>query len=84
MEVVTPTNARKNLYSIIKSVVSNNEPIEIANSKDNHGNVVLISKEDWEAIQETLYLKNTHVLDQITSHEAEETEELGEVKWDII
>ena len=33
MEVITPTNARKNLYGIIKHVVSDSQPIEIASTK---------------------------------------------------
>ncbi|MBO6387042.1 type II toxin-antitoxin system Phd/YefM family antitoxin, partial [Enterococcus casseliflavus] len=28
MEVITPTNARKNLYGIIKHVVSDSQPVE--------------------------------------------------------
>ena len=32
MEVITPTNARKNLYEIIKHVVADSQPVEIANT----------------------------------------------------
>ncbi len=44
----------------------------------------MISKSDWNAIQETLYLQNTGVLDQIKRHENEGTEELGEIDWDSL
>lgn len=46
--------------------------------------VVIISKSDWNAIQETLYLQNTGVLNQIKQYEEEETEELDEIDWDTL
>ena len=33
MEVITPTKARNNLYSLIKHVVADNQPVEIINTK---------------------------------------------------
>lgn len=83
MEVITPTNARKNLYGIIKQVATNSQPIEIASSKESDS-VVLISKSDWNALQETIYLQNSGVLDQIKKHEHEESEDLGEIDWDTL
>ena len=84
MEVTTPTNARNNFYGLIKHVVSNNQPVEIINTKNENESVVMISKSDWNAIQETLYLQNTGVLDQIKRYENEETEKLGEIDWDSL
>ncbi|MDN3185234.1 type II toxin-antitoxin system Phd/YefM family antitoxin [Enterococcus faecalis] len=83
MEVITPTNARKNLYGIIKHVVSDSQPIEISNTKDDES-VVMISKSDWNSLQETIYLQNMGVLDRIKHFENEESEELGEIDWDIL
>jgi len=83
METTTPTNARKNLYELLSRVSEESTPIEITNTK--HGeSAVLISKKDWNAIQETLYLQNTGVLSRIEQFEDEETEELGEVDWDTL
>lgn len=84
MEVISPTNARKNLYGIIKHVVADNQPVEISSMKDENESVVVISKSDWNAIQETMYLQNVGVLDKIKQYEDEETEELGEIDWDTL
>ncbi len=84
MEVFSPTNARKNLFGIIKAVANNSIPIEITNTKDEKESVVVISKADWEAIQETLYLQQVGVLDRIKHFEDEEAEDLGEVNWDTM
>lgn len=83
MEVISPTNARKNLYEIIKHVVSDSQPIEIYSTKDGES-VVMISKSDWNSLQETIYLQNAGVLDQIHHFENEESEDLGEIDWDTI
>ena len=83
MEVISPTNARKNLYGIIKHVVSDSQPIEIYSTKDGES-VVMISKSDWNSLQETIYLQNAGVLDQIHHFENEESEDLGEIDWDTI
>ncbi|HAP5279491.1 type II toxin-antitoxin system Phd/YefM family antitoxin [Enterococcus faecalis] len=84
METITPTNARKNLYGLIKHVVSDSQPVEISNTTNEQESVVVISKSDWNAIQETLYLQNVGVLDRIKKFEEEETEELGEIDWDTL
>ena len=84
METVKPTNARKNLYNIIKKVTSSSIPMEITSTKDENESVVMISKSDWNAIQETLYLQNTGVLDRIHQFEDEETEVLGDIDWSTL
>lgn len=84
MEVISPTNARKDLYGIIKRVVSDSQPIEISSAKDSKESVIVISKSDWDAIQETIYLQNAGVLDRIKHYEDEEVEDLGEIDWDTL
>lgn len=74
----------KNLYGLIKHVVSDSQPVEISNTTNEQESVVVISKSDWNAIQETLYLQNVGVLDRIKQFEEEETEELGEIDWDTL
>ena len=83
METTTPTNARKNFYELLRRVSEESIPIEITNQK-NGESAILISKKDWNAIQETLYLQNTGVLDRIVHFEDEESEELGEIDWDTL
>lgn len=53
MATINITNARKHLYAIVEEVQDSHEPLVITGKK---GSAVLISEEDWSAIQETLYL----------------------------
>ena len=53
MSTINITNARKDLYRLIENVNQYNEPMLIVGKK---GNAVLLSEEDWNAIQETLFL----------------------------
>ncbi len=50
---VTATKARATLYRLIATVQDGNEPIVITGKQ---GNAVLISEDDWRAVEETLYL----------------------------
>lgn len=50
---MTTTQARSNLYRLIEQVSESHEPVVITGKQCN---AVLISEEDWQAIQETLYL----------------------------
>ena len=53
METLTASEARANLYRLIDQTAESHQPIVITGKRVN---AVLISSEDWEAIQETLYL----------------------------
>ena len=53
MSTINITNARKDLYNQVESVNLYHEPALIVGKK---ANAVLISEDDWSAIQETLYL----------------------------
>jgi prevent-host-death family protein len=53
MATITATKARAELYRLIDEAAQTHEPIEIT-GKRNDG--VLVSADDWRAIQETLYL----------------------------
>jgi len=55
MTTITVTEARANIYKLIDEVVSSHQPIIITGKR---ANAILISEEDWNAIQETLYLLN--------------------------
>lgn len=55
MPTLTATEARSNLYRLIDETASSHEPIII---KGKRGSAVLISEDDWRAIQETMYLLN--------------------------
>lgn len=53
MTTISATEARKNLYKLVESVSLSHVPVQISGKKSN---AVLISEEDWNSIQETLYL----------------------------
>lgn len=53
MPSVTATEARRRLYSLLDDVSESHEPVQIAGRRHS---AVLVSEEDWRAIQETLYL----------------------------
>ena len=53
MANLTASEARANLYRLIDQVAESHEPALITGKRNN---AVIISEEDWSAIQETLYL----------------------------
>lgn len=53
MQTLNASEARANLYRLIDEAAESHEPILISGKR---GSAVLISLEDWSAIQETLYL----------------------------
>ena len=53
MSTVTATEARKRLYTLVDDVAESHDPIQIVGKRNS---AVLLSEEDWRAIQETLYL----------------------------
>ncbi|HSO62133.1 MAG TPA: type II toxin-antitoxin system Phd/YefM family antitoxin [Desulfobacterales bacterium] len=55
MPTLTATVARSKLYRLIDEAASSHEPIVITGKR---GSAVLISEDDWRAIQETLFLLN--------------------------
>ena len=55
MSSVSATEARKNLYRLLDEVHESHVPIHITGKRHSG---VLISAEDWRAIQETLYLQS--------------------------
>jgi len=53
MSTITASEARASLYRLIDQVAESHKPIMISGKRTN---AVLISEEDWSAIQETLHL----------------------------
>ena len=53
MTTLSATEARKTLYNLVDDVALSHDPIQIVGKRNS---AVLISEEDWRAIQETLYL----------------------------
>ncbi len=55
MASLTASNARSNLYRLIDQINESHKPVIISGKRKN---AVLISEDDWNSIQETLYLNS--------------------------
>ena len=53
MHTFTASQARASLYRLIDEAAINHEPVVITGKRNN---AVLVSGDDWAAIQETMYL----------------------------
>jgi antitoxin YefM len=53
MTTIRATEARAKLFKLLDHAAESHEPIQITGKRTN---AILISEEDWRAIQETLYL----------------------------
>ncbi|MFB9769038.1 type II toxin-antitoxin system Phd/YefM family antitoxin [Lactiplantibacillus modestisalitolerans] len=82
-ESYTPTSARKNLYQLLKQVAEEHRPITIQ-QKDAALDTVIVPKDDWDAIQETLYLYQTGTLAKVAERENDQsgTTNIDDIDWD--
>ncbi|MDO6681219.1 MULTISPECIES: type II toxin-antitoxin system Phd/YefM family antitoxin [unclassified Oceanobacter] len=53
MTILNATEARSKLYALIDEASASHQPIIITGKR---GNAVLLAEEDWNAINESLYL----------------------------
>lgn len=53
MSTIRASDARARLYRLIDDAAASHEPVLITGKRNN---AVLVSEEDWTAIQETLFL----------------------------
>ncbi|MHB8248692.1 MAG: type II toxin-antitoxin system Phd/YefM family antitoxin [Acidithiobacillus sp.] len=53
MTAITASEARANLYRLIDEAAASHQPLLITGKRNK---AVLVSEEDWAAIQETLFL----------------------------
>lgn len=53
MKTLTASTARANLYKLLDETAKSHKPVHITGKRNN---AVLVSEEDWNAVQETLYL----------------------------
>ena len=80
MSVLTASAARANLYRLIDQASESHQPILIAGKKSS---AVLVSAEDWAAIQETLHLLSIPGMRESLRHAMAEPLERSarELKW---
>ena len=53
MKTLSITEVRRNIYKLVDQASDSHEPIHITGKNNN---AVLVSEDDWRAIQETIYL----------------------------
>lgn len=79
-KVMTASQARSNIYKIMDETAQTHQPIMITGKRNN---VVMISEEDWNAIEETLYLNSvTGMADSIKeAMDAPDSEFSEDIEW---
>lgn len=77
---VTASEARANLYRLIDETNESHQPVVISGKR---GSAVLLAAQDWDAIQETLYLLSVPGMrESIKKGMAEPLQKSArEVKW---
>jgi antitoxin YefM len=80
MTTLTATQARARLYKLLDEVATTHEPVLITGKRTN---AVLISEEDWRAVEETMYLLSIPGMrDSIVEGlEAPVEEYFDEIEW---
>ena len=53
MTTISASEARANLYRLIDEAASSHQPLLISGKRNN---AILISEDDWKALQETVFL----------------------------
>ena len=79
-KVMTVSQARANIYKIMDETSQTHQPIMITGKRNN---VVMICEEDWNAIEETLYLNSvTGMADSIKeAMNAPDSEFSEDIEW---
>ena len=84
MKTFSVTKARQNIYSIMERTIEDSEPVQITGKK---GDVIMISLEDWNSIQETLHIVSIPGMEEsIVKGMKESIDECGtleDIGWDI-
>jgi antitoxin YefM len=76
METVTVNKFRDNLKQLVEQSISRHEPLRV--SRRSGQDFVVISAEDWEREQETLYvLQNSNLMQQLAESVKTHTERKG-------
>jgi prevent-host-death family protein len=80
MRTLTGSQARAQLYKLLDEAASSHEPILITGKR---ANAVIVSEEDWRAVQETLYLLSIPGMRESIRRGLREPVERcrGELKW---
>lgn len=77
MNIYTVTEARSKLFSLVEQIQDSHNPVIL---KGKRANAVMLSQEDYESLQETLYLHSVPGLVQSILDASKEPLE-DAVKW---
>ena len=79
-KVMTVSQARTNIYKIMDETAQTHQPIMITGKRNN---VVMLSEEDWNAIEETLYLNSIPGMASSIkeSMDSPNSEFSGDIEW---
>ncbi len=79
-KIIPVSQARANIYSLMDETAQTHEPILITGKRNN---VVMLSQEDWDAIEETLYLSSIPgmVSSVREAMEAPDSEYSEDIEW---
>lgn len=79
-KVLSASQARADIYNLMDETAQTHEPILITGKRNN---AVMISQEDWNAIEETLYLNSIpNMAKSIQESMAQDDEEFSEdIQW---
>ena len=82
MDSISAEEARASLYQLIDKVSEHSKPIVISGEKNG---AVLVSREDWDAIQETIYLTSipgmTQSIKEAAAEPIEDCTPLEDIDW---
>ncbi|MDD5401629.1 MAG: type II toxin-antitoxin system Phd/YefM family antitoxin [Sulfurimonas sp.] len=78
IRVMSVSEVRANIYNVMDETAQSHEPVLITGKRNN---VVMLSLEDWNAIEETLYLNSipnlaSSIQDSMKSDDSEFSEDI--------
>ncbi len=78
--IMSASQVRADIYNLMDRTAQTHEPIIITGKRNN---VVMISQEDWEAIEETLYLNSIPNLSKSIQDamKADDSEFCENIEW---
>ena len=79
-KVMTVSQVRADIYNVMDETAQTHEPVLITGKRNN---VVMLSQEDWNAIEETLYLNSIlNMTESIVETKSQDDSEFSEnIEW---
>ena len=83
MEAVVYSNFRNNLKDYMKKVNDEYEPLMVVN-KNPDEDIVVLSKENWDSLQETIRLMNNDYLAEIVADGIEQVKRKKTIQHELL